>query len=385
MTNRRLFMVHGTGRDSVGLVGNITAPIAQVGGSVVDLRQDVLHGLFTIFLVVDLTDSSVDQTAFSELISRIAERTGLRLAVEKYTPIPRNPDKRNMLMVLLGTDAPGIIATISEILGKYKVNIEFAQNIGRGGVFLMELLTDISNCMVPLENLREAVDTAMKQMNIRTIFQGEDVFNKKKRVIIFEARKSVIGRDTLRDILNLTGISPELLTREYSSDRELESVQKAVRKLEGLPIEVLDSVIADTTAISDTTELIQTLKTMGYKVALISSALSFVTDYIASTLGIDHSFGLPAVLDDDTRSITGELHPDALRFTSTDRVVSRIMESEGITPEDITIVSDRETDIIPGIRFEFGMERLLENYNSKAVNRENLIGILGSFGVPNLD
>ncbi len=382
MPNRRLYMIHGTGRDSVGLVGSITTPIARIGGNIVDLRQDVLHGLFTIFLVVDLTETSLDQLAVDELVSKIADRTGLRLDVQKYTPVPRNPNKRNLLVVLLGTDAPGIIATISEALGKYKVNIEFAQNIGRGGVFLMELLTDISNCSVPLENLRTAVDEAMSPMGIKTIYQGEDVFNKRKRVIIFQTRKSLIGRETLKDILNLTGTSPELLGKEYSPDRGIESVQKAVRKLEGLPIEVLDSVITGTGVTSDTTELIQTLKTMGYKVALVSNALSLFTDYAAAALGLDYSFGLPAVLDDDTRSLSGELEPDAPRFTSTDRVVSQLVEREGVNPEDVTVISDKETDIIPGLRFEFGMEQLLENYNSKTINRDNLVGILGSFGIP---
>lgn len=53
-----LYIVYGIGPDSVGLIGGITSPIARVGGNIVDMRQDVLHGLFTIFLVVDLRQAS---------------------------------------------------------------------------------------------------------------------------------------------------------------------------------------------------------------------------------------------------------------------------------------------------------------------------------------
>ncbi|MEJ2053763.1 MAG: ACT domain-containing protein, partial [Calditrichaceae bacterium] len=64
MSRQRLYIVHGMGNDAVGLVGGITEPIASAGGNIVDLRQDVLHGLFTIYLVVDLTDCEIRIDAF---------------------------------------------------------------------------------------------------------------------------------------------------------------------------------------------------------------------------------------------------------------------------------------------------------------------------------
>ena len=59
MSRKNFYIIHGMGNDTVGLVGNITTPIAAKGGNIVDLRQDVLHGLFTIYLVVDLADSEL--------------------------------------------------------------------------------------------------------------------------------------------------------------------------------------------------------------------------------------------------------------------------------------------------------------------------------------
>ena len=56
--NSMLYIVYGIGADSVGLVGAITSPISQVKGNIVDMRQDVMHGLFTIYLVVDLAKAT---------------------------------------------------------------------------------------------------------------------------------------------------------------------------------------------------------------------------------------------------------------------------------------------------------------------------------------
>ncbi|HQI82392.1 MAG TPA: ACT domain-containing protein, partial [Deltaproteobacteria bacterium] len=81
--NRMLYIVYGIGTDSVGLVGAITSPIARVRGNIVDLRQDVLHGLFTIYLVVDLGAATVTVKEFRAIVDRIAADTGLKLAIEK--------------------------------------------------------------------------------------------------------------------------------------------------------------------------------------------------------------------------------------------------------------------------------------------------------------
>ncbi|MHB8866704.1 MAG: ACT domain-containing protein, partial [Pirellulaceae bacterium] len=169
MTRQRLYVVYGLGSDAVGLVGSITAPISQVGGNIVDLRQDVLHGLFTIFLVVDLSDTEMRIEDLTEMVRKIGEDTGLELSVDNYNPTPRDPDKKNVLLILVGNDRPGIISSISEILGKYKANIEFAQSIGREGVFLTELLTDISHSLIPLENLQATVRKAMADVGIQTV------------------------------------------------------------------------------------------------------------------------------------------------------------------------------------------------------------------------
>jgi len=102
MANQRLYIVHGMGTDAVGLVGSITTPIAQAGGNIVDLRQDVLHGLFTLFMVVDLTQCSLRIDEFRKIVRDLGEDTGLTLSVDKYFPIPRNPDQKNMLLIIMG-------------------------------------------------------------------------------------------------------------------------------------------------------------------------------------------------------------------------------------------------------------------------------------------
>ena len=187
----KLYIVHGAGPDAVGLVQQVANPIAAVGGNIVDLRQDVMHGLFTLFMVVDLGGCELKAEGFRGLVAEIAEDTGLQLAVEKYHPVPRSADRKSLLIILVGRDRPGVIARISEQLRGYRVNIEFTRMVARAGVFLMELHVDITHVVLPLENLMGVLRQEMAVVGITAQFQVADVFTKKKRIVCFDLGASL--------------------------------------------------------------------------------------------------------------------------------------------------------------------------------------------------
>ena len=383
MTRQRLYVVYGTGSDAVGLVGSITAPISQAGGNIVDLRQDVLHGLFTRLLVVDLAESEMRIEDFTAMVAKIGEDTGLDLSVDKYNPTPRDPEKKNVLLILVGNDRAGIISSMSEILGKYKANIEFAQCIGREGVFLTELLTDISHSSIPLENLQATVRKTMAEMDIQAVFQLEDVFNKKKRVILFDIGGSFIGPEMRDEILQQTGLSLADLAREYSTDDVAGSLQRAAARLEGFPCEVLQSIVEGIQPTRGTIELLQTLRIMGYKIALASNAFAPLTDTLKTRLGIDHVCGYPLPMDDDSKCVVGEILPHDLTRKDLDQLISDVTAAEGIDPDDVAVISDTGRTETLGIRLELNLGQILDYYNKKIISRDALLGLMGSFGVPN--
>ncbi len=387
MAEHSLYIVFGTGADSVGLVGKITGEIAGINGNIVDMRQDVMHGLFTIFLVVDLSGSTTGITDFSRLVEKISLQTNLTLKVDKYFPVPRKPDIKNMLLILLGNDRPGIIAAISEKISKYNINIEFSRNIAREGIFLMELLTDISGCTLPMANLKSELSGIMKSMNISTMFQTEDVFNKKKRVIVFNFRQSFIPLNIMDEILKQTEIKPGEMSAIFSGNW-ITSINNTLLKLDELPADVLYSIIDTVVPTPATLELIQTLKIMGYKIALVSNALSYFTDSIKKKLGLDFSVGFPVSLNSDTKALIG-VQNNAENIISIDtldieKITGQLIKTENVNKDEITIINDNKDKQSnpPGLGLEFNMKQILDYYNQHVLTRENLIGILGSFGVP---
>ncbi len=380
--SEKLVIVFGTGPDAVGLVERITAPVAAVGGNIIDLRQDVLHGLFTLFMVVDLAQASLTETELPALVARLSAETGLDLRVDPYRPQPRAGARQPLLLILLGRDRPGIVAAVTGLLKTYTINVELAEMIAREGIFLMELLVDLHHCAIPLDNLRQELRQRMGELGIDTLFQSEGVFNKRKRVLLFDLRASLMDKGTREAILRLAGIpAADLALAPGQGDWDCLSHSAAC--LEGLPLDVIANVARAVMVGPGTLELIQTLKTMGYRVALACRAFDCVAEILRTRLGIDHCFGVPLTENDDAMTLTGELEEGALENLSLATLTRRLAKLEGVEREEITVIASDPSDAdapLPGIRLDFDMKLILDYHNQHILSRQALIGLLGSFG-----
>jgi phosphoserine phosphatase len=382
--NEKLYILFGTGPDAVGLVQQITTPIAAIGGNVMDLRQDVLHGLFTVFLVVDFAGSDASAEEIERLVGEIAGQTGLDLRVENYQPVARSAERVNLLLILVGRDRPGIIAAVSECLSSYRVNIELSQMIARESIFLMELLVDIRLSTLPLENLRSTLRENMAGLGISALFQDRDVFNKKKRVLLFELAGSLMDGETRDGILRQAGISQQDFRAVYPAGDPAACLAAALERLEGLPVELLDKLALAASPTPGTAELIQTLKTMGYQVAVASGAFSQVTDRLREHLALDHCHGVEAPVDEDAMTFAGEPLGEAPAAPDHERIVASLSAGAGVAREDITLVSDQGfgDSAPPGIHLVFDTRLFLDFLNQHVLSRESLVGVLGAFGPP---
>jgi len=86
-------------------MGEGQQPLA--GGNIVDLRQDVLHGLFTIMLVVDLAGTEIRIEDFTGMVRQIGEDTGLELSVDNATWSLYNTFTANVVSTVVPELSPG--------------------------------------------------------------------------------------------------------------------------------------------------------------------------------------------------------------------------------------------------------------------------------------
>jgi phosphoserine phosphatase len=379
MQNDKAIAIYGMGPDSKGLVGRLAGAISELGGNIVDLSQNVTHGLFSVFLLADLSASKRSLEELTTAVETVSAETGLKLHVDRFEQAPRSAERKGMLLILLGPDRPGLIASMAQTLGRYGINIEMSQNVSREGVFLMELVTDIAQSTLPEPNLRKTLTDLMAERGIRTMFQFQDVFNKKKRVIAFSLSRSLLDGSALSEILKQTGLAEKSLAMPSSEDA---AASRSASLLEGCSADLLEKVAASFSPTNETIELVQELKILGYRVAIVTSGFSFFADRLRAAVGADYSWGVPLDVDTDTRTVSGSLDSAEGIEAQKARFISGVIAAEKTPQEDFIVLDDSPAHFpgAAGIRLDFDLRFLLDAFNRRALSREALTGILCSFG-----
>jgi ACT domain-containing protein len=71
------------GEDSVGIVANVSAALAESGANIEDIRQTIIGGIFSMTMLVTINE---DVTPFDEVQQRLAEigeRMGLQITLQR--------------------------------------------------------------------------------------------------------------------------------------------------------------------------------------------------------------------------------------------------------------------------------------------------------------
>ena len=65
------------GRDSVGIIADVSAICAQKSANIIDISQSVLKEYFAMIMVVDIDGLDVPFTSFVDILSQLGKENGL--------------------------------------------------------------------------------------------------------------------------------------------------------------------------------------------------------------------------------------------------------------------------------------------------------------------
>ena len=87
-----------------------------------------------------------------------------------------------VVVTVLGADRPGIVAGIARVLAERGVNIvDISQTVVRG-IFSMVMIVDLSTGDAGLEELREALARAGRELGVEVAVNHIDVFKAMQRI-----------------------------------------------------------------------------------------------------------------------------------------------------------------------------------------------------------
>jgi len=350
---RKILTLSAIGLDSPGLVSRITAPIYRLNGNIIDVEENCRKGLFSIFLAIDFTSSSLPAEEIREKLKGIEKETDLKVILgecgDSKPAVPREPN--HLFVTILGVDRPGIISRVSSLTHRHNANIESCRMIARGTFFSMEMAIAVDDVRTgERETLDEAVDrmkaelkdlcTELKQS---VVVQNESAYRQAKKIVVFDIEVCLIPDKASRRFLdNLNEILAPLDRRiEPPAEQGLwaQAVADQAHQLKGLSVQALQSAGKALEFHDGVPELISILKSMGYKVAFLSTGLDCFLRHMYEIQALDYAFCNSMHFQEDGTA-AGTLEEPVLTSATKNEILEFIMNVENIRRDQVVAVGD---------------------------------------------
>ena len=284
-----LLMVIATGLDKRGIIASISKVMFNAGYNIVDAKQHVVHGQFLLIFVIEPTEKTVENPLdfLRDRFDEITAGTEMNISVKKFRGGLHAGVKKLARVAWFGHDRPGMIAAISNLMGKNEINVVGSNMTARGELISCEFTLDIGNSIISLENLRKELDKLGKEMNIDFLLQAESYEDHRKKLIIFDM-VPILQMDYLDQIVR--AFPKDIKLSEFDQS-EKHDILENVKNLEGLQIGTLNEFVECIEITPETIELVKSVQSMNFKIALITHGFSQFSDWIAKQLKLDYNFG----------------------------------------------------------------------------------------------
>ncbi len=221
-----------------------------------------------------------------------------------------------------------------------------------------------------------------QESGIDVAMQEEAHFGRKRRLIAFDMDSTLIKAEIIDELAKMKGVGEEVSrVTEAAMRGELDFKQSFTRRLSllrGLPqarvFELLDRV-----PLTDGAErLISTLKSHGYRTAILSGGFTFFGRHLQAMLGIDYLHANELEIQDGI--VTGDVVPPIMDGARKAEKLQEIAAEMGIALNDVIAVGDGANDLpmlnLAGMGIAYRAKPLVRQSAQHAISTVGLDAIL---------
>jgi len=176
-------------------------------------------------------------------------------------------------------------------------------------------------------------------------------------------------------------ITEEAMNGEVNFDISLE---KRVQKLKGLEVSELKNILNNLKFNQGVEEFVTTVKSLGYKLALISGGFSYFADAIKEKLGLDYAFANN--LEIENQRLTGRLKGTVVNPEQKALLLNLLAQQEGISLEQVVAIGDGANDIpmlsTAGLGIAFHAKEIVKKEADNHMSFGPMTSILYFLGIP---
>ena len=380
--------IHISAQDRPGILAEALAFIVQTGWNVVDIKQFVFNGLLNLSILLDGCDDR-RILPLREALSAYAEKMDFKVTVYPWETATR-PDApyahRSVVTLLCDSIPSSGFQEITRIFSKLDINILRIEQLDSGDVHALEFVIGTRKAHSS-EEVLDALVKFKENYGVDIAVQEETYFRRNKRLIVLDADMTFLQCEVIDELGKLAGVGDKIaaITRQaVNGEMDFKSaLLKRVKLLKGLPIEKLHQLSDSLPLTPGAESLVNILKYLGYKIALVSGGFHFFIDKIRDSYGLD--YGVANQLKIENGKVSGELEGQIIDAEAKEKPLVALAEKEGFSLRQVVAVGDGANDIKmlarAGLGIAFNAKPLVQRHARASINQSNLKLILYFMGI----
>jgi phosphoserine phosphatase len=393
-----ILLITISGEDQSGLTAGITAVLAEHAVNILDIGQAVIHATLSMGMLVEIPQAD-DVERISAAVEAHAAAHGMRaritpVSAESYAQWVRGQGRARYIITLLARKITAEqIAEVSAVVFRHGLNIDGITRLS-GRIPLGELPALSKACVEfsvrgplrdPAAFRRDLLEIAGDH-EVDLAFQQDNMYRRNRRLVAFDMDSTLIEAEVIDELAVLAGVGEQVSAiTERAMRGEIdfsESFRARVALLKGLEETALARVAAELRITEGAEHLIATLRTLGYKTAILSGGFTYFARHLQERLGIDYVYANE--LDIVDGAVTGEIRGAIVDGARKAELLRQLAAEQGIDLQQVIAVGDGANDLpmlsIAGLGIAFRAKPLVKQTAEQSISTLGLDAILYLLG-----
>jgi len=399
----KIILINISGDDRPGLTSSLAKILAGYNVHILDIGQAVVHEALALGMLIEVPDGHDFTPLKKDLLVR-AHDLDLKI---KFSPISaeafdhwvRAQGKFRFIVTALGREITAEqFASITDAVSCNNFNIDVIERLsgrlsltGRLGNANACVELEISGIVDSSPALRAELLQLTQRFNIDIAIQRESIFRRNRRLFVFDMDSTLIAAEVIDELAKLHEVGDKVSSITAAAMRgELDfkqSFAQRVALLAGLSESRLHEVLRTIPLAGGAERLIRTLKSLGYKTAVLSGGFTFFGRHLQQRLGIDYVFANE--LETANGAVTGRVVGEIVDGKKKAELLKMLAEKENISVDQVVAVGDGANDLpmlnLAGMGIAFHAKPLVRQSASHSVSHLGLDALLYLVGVRDRD
>ncbi len=355
-----------------------TEKLEHLNFSIRDLHYLNFQSSLSLLMRLELAQSA-DKESLTVVLENVAKQYQLQLLVFPLPQMPvATPIHRYILTLLSRQLPPQLLTKLFRHLREKQLLVTEVSPLDADELHVFEIKVHTDKPIERQQLMKELLELK-SEYQLDLALQDDDLFRRNKRLIFMDADMTFIQQEMIDEMSKLAGKEAEvakITLRTMNGEIQFdEALRQRVALLKGVRLSDLERLILNIPYTPGVERLVFILKTLGYKIGIVSGGFTRVIDHIKQRFNLDYGFA--NTLEIKNGELSGHILGDILDGHQKGVILREVALKENILPEQVIAVGDGANDLEMLSSASLGIA-----FNAKRYLRERAAG---SLSLPNLD